>query len=353
MKNFNTKRLKRFIFAHIQLTRFVILGAFFVLIIGSLLFLFKTVSNSVLGEELVAAKNFILPDTQNKRINILLMGVRGESGDGPDLTDTMILVSINTQNKKMALISIPRDIWVDDLKDKVNSAYMYGKQKGGAQTGIILAKSTIEEITGQQIDYGVVVDFSSFKDIVDAIGGVQVNVANSFTDTQYPVAGQENNPCISCRYMTVSFQKGLQTMNGDTALEFVRSRHASGVEGNDIAREARQQLIIDAILKKIVTPQVLTNTSIDEKLFNVLRNNILTDMTLKNAGSVARYIIDAKNNKISYTIPDDLLYTPSNEYLYHNQFFTHAFVFIPNNKKSISGSEDWSDIQKWVSSVLN
>ena len=134
--------------------------------------------------------------------------------------------------------------------------------------GIGFAKTITAEVVGSPIQYGVVVDFSGFKDVIDALGGIQVNVENSFTDNLYPIAGQENDTCggdptFACRYQTITFNSGPQTMNGDTALIFVRSRHAEGDEGTDLAREARQQKVIDAIKSKIMEPKVLLSPKVD------------------------------------------------------------------------------------------
>jgi LCP family protein required for cell wall assembly len=280
------------------------------------------------------------------------LGIGGAGHEGADLTDTMILASVSTKTKKISLISLPRDIWIPQLSDKVNSTYMYGKQKGGVKTGLALAKSTVEEILGTQIDYAVVIDFSGFKDVVDAIGGVTVNIKTSFTDNQYPIAGLENDTCggdptFACRYMTISFEEGVQTMDGERALEFVRSRHAVGPEGNDLAREARQQLVIAAIIKKILTPQIFTNLNIDAQLINIVSKSIITDLKPSEEATLARYIIDARANIKSYTIPDDLLYNPPNEYKYFGPQFTHAFVFIPARSDG-----KWDDVAAWANSVL-
>lgn len=161
--------------------------------------------------------------------------------------------------------------------------------------------------------------------------------------------------------MIVSFKPGVAMMNGETALEFVRSRHATGIEGSDIAREARQQLIINAIVKKAATPHVITNFSIDQKLLQIANSDIKTDLKPGEVATLARYLINAKVNMKSYTIPDELLYNPPNEYKYFNKTFTHFSVFIPNNKVSLAGyngkqsvtaTEDWSDVQSWVKSIL-
>ena len=346
-----------------KLLRVVILSFILILVLIVSIFTYKAIARSIIGTYIGLGRDFVLPvtsriKTNNGRINVLVMGKGGAGHDAPDLTDTMIVASISTISNKMALISIPRDIWIPSLTDKINSAYMYGKQKQANGGGISLAKSIVEEIMGVQIDYGIVLDFNGFKDIIDALHGITIDVKTGFTDTQYPIAGREDDNCngdktFACRYETVTFQTGIQNMDGNTALKFVRSRHASGVEGGDIAREARQQLVISAIIKKVVIPQTLTNLTVDKNLLNIAQKNIETDLKPSEEATLARYIFNARGNLKSYNIPDNLLYNPTNQYKYFNNIFTHAFVFIPNNKQSISGNnKDWSDTQNWVQTVL-
>lgn len=350
-------KIKRRILKHVKIVRFFILSLLLLVVFGVGIFTYRVVSRSVIGTSVGLARNFIFPSTNgmitsDNRINVLILGIGGAGHDAPDLTDTMILASVSTTSKKISLISVPRDIWVPSLKDKINSAYMYGKQKAGVQAGLILAKSTAEDVLGQKIGYAVLIDFSAFKDIVDTLGGITVEVKNGFTDNQYPVVGRENDTCngdptLACRYMTVTFNAGSQQMDGERALQFVRSRHASGTEGSDIARGARQQLVISAIVKKALTTKQLSNLSTDRKLFQVVMDNVETDLKPNEEAILARYLVNARANLKSYTIPDVLLYNPPNEYKYFNNLYTHAFVFIPARPDGT-----WGDVQSWVKTVL-
>lgn len=350
-------KLKRKILSHVKLIRFFILAIILTFVITIGFFTLKAIVKSPVGISIGLARDFIFPSTtkvltNNGRINFLLLGIGGAGHDAPDLTDTMIFASIQTETNKASLISIPRDIWIPDLKDKINSSYMYGKTKAGVKAGIALAKLTTAVILGQPINNAIVIDFSGFKEVVDTLGGIQVNVENGFTDNQYPIAGKENDNCngdktYACRYMTITFNPGLQTMDGEKALEFVRSRHAQGDEGGDIARQKRQQLIIEAIIKKILTPQVIVNIGTDKKLIDIFNKDFITDMNLSEMATLGRFIVNARPNIKTYTIPDSLLFNPPNEYLYHNDLYTHAFVFIPARPDG-----KWDDVQKWVESVL-
>jgi len=279
-------------------------------------------------------------------------GARPE--DSPDLTDTMILVSVSLTKPDLVIVSIPRDLWIPDIRAKINSAYYWGDQttpyfnNSGYPGGKIgFAKTITAEVVGEPIQYGVVIDFSAFKDIVDALGGIQVNVQNSFADNLYPVAGKENDTCggdptLACRYQTVSFNAGSQTMNGDTALEFVRSRHAAGIEGTDIAREARQQLVIDAIKTKIMQPKVFLSPKIDLAMLGVIKKYVETDLNLPTAGILARKALEDDKDIKQYLIPQELLINPPVNAVYDQQS-----VFIPK-----AGNGKWQDINQWFLSVL-
>ena len=156
----------------------------------------------------------------------LLLGVDQSKNqrDTSLLTDTLILVTVN-KNGTVRMVSLPRDLWVDSLKTKVNALYYYGQQTN-PDDGITLLSSVISEITGFPIDYYVLVNMDSVKSVIDAIGGVPVNVERTFEDKLYPREVDLSSKDPSVLYETVRFEKGLQTMDGTTALQFIRSRHS-------------------------------------------------------------------------------------------------------------------------------
>jgi polyisoprenyl-teichoic acid--peptidoglycan teichoic acid transferase len=184
--------------------------------------------------------------SENGRVNILILGKGGKGHAGADLTDTMIFASLSLTNHSITLVSIPRDIWIPEIRAKINSVYHYGNvqlERGG---GLNFAKQVASKVTGQPVDYALAIDFSGFQDIIDTIGGVDVSVDRSFTDTKYPIAGKENDMCggditFACRYKTIHFDKGIIHMDGATALEFARSREGDNGENTDFARSVRQQ----------------------------------------------------------------------------------------------------------------
>lgn len=283
--------------------------------------------------------------SDNGRVNVLIMGKAGENHAGGDLTDTMILASLALNDPKIALISIPRDLWIPEIRAKVNSAYYWGNQRETG--GLDLAKSTVSGVLGQPVHYGIVMDFSGFKDIVDVLGGIEVNVENTFTDPMYPIAGRENDLCagdpeFKCRYESITFTKGTQMMDGATALKFVRSRHAEGTEGTDIAREARQQKVIDAIKNKVLNPVTFLNPKKDTAIWNVVMSSLETDIDSKGGAVLARKAIDGSKSINKYLIPEDLLLNPPISPMYDKQY-----VFIPKK-----GNGKWEEIQLWVKKTL-
>lgn len=271
-----------------------------------------------------------LPKFENS-VSILVLGKGGEGHTAPNLTDTIMLAVLNKQ--KTSVISLPRDIWVSEIRAKLNTAYHYG--------GFKMARDSVTSITAHPINYTVVVDFSLFTDLIDALGGINVDVENSFMDEKYPIAGLENDLCkgdrlYKCRYETLNFSKGLQHMDGGLALKFVRSRNAIGDEGTDLAREKRQQQVISAVKEKVVSKEVLLDMDKLQNLYNVFTSHIETDIDQKTMIKIARFIVESKFNINFLNIPDDILVVSQNDKKYDKQY-----VFVPK-------SGTWKELQEWI-----
>lgn len=131
-------------------------------------------------------------------------------------------------------------------------------------------------------------------------------------------------------------------MDGETALMFVRSRHADGFEGTDTAREARQQKVIDGIKEKIKSPLTFISPKVDFALINIANKYIETDIDSKSTGVIARKVVDASKNISQTLIPQELQTNPPESSLYDGQY-----VFIPR-----IGNGRWEEIRSWVSSLL-
>lgn len=241
------------------------------------------------------------PAEDNAPINVLLLGIGGGTHEGPDLTDTIIVAHIDPKANKVSLITIPRDLWVPEVKAKINSVYADGEEKGKGK-GLILTKAMISKVIGQPIDYGFRIDFGGFVKAVDMVGGLDINVDRTFDDYAYPITGKEDDTCgyssdeiasmsaqiasgsasdtdlFPCRYEHLHFDKGLTHMDGETALKYVRSRHALGVEGTDFARSRRQQKVISAFKQKIFSAQTFLNPIKLVSLYDIFKDSIDTDI---------------------------------------------------------------------------
>lgn len=327
----------------------IALGAFIVrgLLVG-LRFMRTTGLTPTLAAQLVFNDGVRLKSASG-RTNILLLGIGGGGHEGADLTDTMMVVSLS--GKGAAFISVPRDIWSDTLKDRVNSAYHYGEEKsreagsrsaGKQGGGLLLAKVIAEDVVGIPIHYAILVDFSGFKEIIDLVGGIEVNVAAAFTDNDYPIAGKEKETCPGdptnrCVYETVHFDAGRQRMDGESALKYVRSRNAQGDEGSDFARSRRQQEVIVALKDALVHPTGWFSVGRVNQLIGVVDRATDTDMNLGELATVAKRIAGVDNARIQKVSFEDLLYTPPS-YMYGR------YVLIPQ--------EDWDTIHAFMREQL-
>ena len=278
------------------------------------------------------------------RTDILIMGKAGEGHTAPDLTDTIIFVSVSHVDSSVILLSLPRDIWIPSLRAKLNSAYYWGNQKQ-EKGGLILAKSSTEEIVGKPIHYGIIVDFSGFKRIIDVLGGIKVEVQTSFIDEKYPIAGRENDECdgdpdFKCRYESVKFDAGVQSMDGETALKFVRSRNAEGEEGTDLARSARQQKVIAATKDRVLKPDVFLSPKKMLTLWKVTKDSIETDMDPSAVAILARRAVENGQKISSFVLPEEFLLKPPASSLYDN-----LYVFLPRG-------ESWDGLHGWVDCVF-
>lgn len=215
------------------------------------------------------------------RVNILLLGVGGQGHDGPYLTDTIILLSLKPSTGEIGMVSLPRDM-VTKYKDggwyKINQIYSMGRQatneneKASPEQGIAALTQTLKTNFKFSTDYYALITFDAFQKFIDEIGGIAVNVPNSFYDPLFPTDD----------YLTkqVTFEEGLQTMDGEHALTYARSRHGSNNEGSDFARSKRQQLIIRAIKDHLVKFSTLLSPSKLSAIFDLLEDGVETNISV-------------------------------------------------------------------------
>lgn len=321
-----------------------IIALSFVIIIYLIIKSYITFVNKVLNVSII--KTLISKDSlkiYDNQVNILLLGISGENHDGPNLSDSNIVLNYNLKTNQLTTISIPRDLWSPTLQDKINSAYAYGEAKKPGSGGFILAKAEIEGVVGFPIQYAAVIDFQQFKKLIDFLGGINVEVENSFIDKKFPIAGKENDDCngdinYPCRYETISFKKGISFMDGETALKFIRSRNAQGNEGTDFAREKRQQKVIEAVKNKLITLLKKPNIKKYNELYKILDNLIKRDITNQQSAIIAKNIILKGNfHQEKIILNEDFFDNPP---LWDDNYHG-LWVLIPKNK-------DYSVIHQYI-----
>lgn len=298
---------------------------------------------SLISEVRSQSKN---PFEQQDRVTILLLGldeVRNRQ-EGSLLTDTMMLISIN-QSGQITLVSIPRDLWIDELKTKINALYYYG-EINDQTTGVDLIKSVTNEITGIQIDYTILIGLDLVKKFIDALGGIMVNVERSFEDHKFPrddVDLSSDDPDLL--YETISFEAGDQWFDGDTALKFIRSRNSEDLtEGTDIARSLRQQRVIHSLLTTLKSPSLLLKPEVLGKLYFVWSEDIQTDLTDAHIYGLLRNMTSSNLNINAQSIP----ITQEDELgiLYHPPVSKHGqWVYEPVDPS-------WQELQNWFETAF-
>jgi LCP family protein required for cell wall assembly len=215
------------------------------------------------------------------RVNLLVMGYGGTGHDGAYLTDSMVVMSLMPQSHHTTLVSVPRDLWVQipagsGQYHKINYAYVYGSNNGAdAAGGGNVAAQKMSVVTGLDVKYWLTINFVGFRDFINAIGGIDVYVPDAFT-AKYPA---NDDPNVNPNWLHVHFSKGMQHMDGETAIRYARARYVldNPAEGSDFARSARQQIMIKAALTKV--KQINTWPSLFNAL-TALEHAIYTNLSL-------------------------------------------------------------------------
>ena len=300
--------------------------------------IFQTIVKNIPGVD-----NKLKGETDN-RINILLLGMRGENIPGGGLlADTIIVASINPKENKASMISIPRDLYVSNPgwgnKSKINAVYAAGEENGKKQ-GLEDMKKVVGEAVGLPIHYSASINFAGFKQIIDAIGGIEITLDKPFQEavqfneahvcdphvftiptgkfqikvnkrgetTEYPLC---TNPQTECGG-NFSLPAGTQVLNGEKALCYVRSRATS----SDFERAKRQQVVIQLVKDKMLSIGTLADFSKGNALLNALGDNIRTDMEI---WEMQRFYEIYKNmsdtqiyQRVLENSAEGLLYNPTN-----------------------------------------
>lgn len=238
------------------------------------------------------------------RINILLMGIGGPGHEGPNLSDTIMVVSIDPRTKDVAMLSLPRDMYVPIPgygSTKINAAHAYGEAYKYPGGGPALAKVTVSKLLDLPIHYFARVDFSGFKKAVDTVGGVDVAVAKDLHDPLFPCDNEKGG---YCRFDVLA---GLHHLDGTTALRYSRSRETT----SDFDRAARQQQVMLALRQKALDLSTLSNPTKISGLIDVIGSHAKTDLQITEIRKLADIMKDIDPakviSKVLDTAPDGLL----------------------------------------------
>lgn len=284
-------------------------------------------------KHLISSPDRALAGEKDDRINILLLGMGGEGHEGPNLTDTIMVASVKPSTSQVALLSIPRDLIVPvggSGWQKINSVNAFAEIKNPGRGGDA-ARLTLEGLLGLNIPYYVRVDFDGFREVVDAVGGVDIYVERTFTDYTYPTANYG--------VTAVSYKTGWQNMDGDTALKYARSRHGNNGEGGDFSRAKRQQKVINALKDKVLAAKTYRSPSSIANMLAALSGNVTTNLQLGELLRLARMAQDDKL-AVSHKVLDNSPSSPLMDGTYGG-----AYVLVPKN-------DDWGGLRRLATDIF-
>lgn len=296
------------------------------------------------------------------RINILLIGIGGKGHPGGQLADTIQIVSIDPQNKKLAALSLPRDLYIPvagtKTYSKINSIHADGEAKSEGQ-GAVLLKETVSNILDLPIHYYIKLDFSGFKKLINEMGGIDIYVQEGISDPYYPAEDMIG-------YEPFSIKSGKQHMSGDIALKYARSRETT----SDFDRSRRQQEIMMAIKEKTLSAGVLANPAKVSAIMNVLGEHLRTDLQMKEIERLIQLFkeIDTSNiiSKVLDNSADGPLVSYSNGGYYlkpktgnfkevariAHEIFSDPYLVKENARLEVLNGSSTSGIGKEVSDTL-
>jgi LCP family protein required for cell wall assembly len=315
--------------------------------VGVLLLLLLTLVVGVAGvarlnsfSKRVGGKSLLTSEIREKagdsdRFNLLVLGYGGKGHDGQNLTDSILLYSISLDGGPASQISVPRDLWIESpvgsgAYRKVNSAYATALATGSSpRRAAGVAAKSIGAALGVPVHGWLTVDFDGFRDLVDALGGVEVDVQRSFT-ARYP---RNDDPSVDYRWTTVKFQKGKQKMDGETAIRYARARYsANPVEGSDFGRAARQQRLVAAIKARLLSPAGVVRGF---AVAGAVEDDVRTNMSVGDLARIFRRRVD----------PDRNVVLSENNVLVASTSSDGQYILLPQG-------QDWDALRRFVRSSL-
>ncbi|HEX9037274.1 MAG TPA: LCP family protein [Ktedonobacterales bacterium] len=280
------------------------------------------------------------------RVNIAVLGYGGAGHDGAYLSDSIMVISLMPSDHATTMISVPRDLWVQvppgsGQYSKLNTAFQDGMNNGynpgsgrlppGPLAGGEEAAAKVSDITGLNVPYFMSINFQGFREVVNALGGVDINVPVAFT-AQYPI---NDDPQINAGWKTIHFNTGWQHMDGERAIEYARARYVLDPpsEGSDFARSARQQLLIRAIVSRLRSPTAWPGLA---SAMDALQRALYTNLSLTD--------LAAFTLKLDLSHAAHIGLTDSNV-LVDAQSADGQDILLPRN-------DDWIAVRQYIASQL-
>jgi LCP family protein required for cell wall assembly len=246
---------------------------------------------------LLSANRALMPALGDiQPLTLLILGVdRRADESGPSRSDSMILAGMNRETNQAALLSIPRDLWVAIPgvgEQRINTALVFGDDPTDPGAGPRLAVETVQRSLNLAVDRYLVLDFATFERLVDTLDGVEVDVPSPITDSEYPTPDYG--------ITTIHFDPGLQVLDGQQALVYVRTRHSDG----DFNRSQRQQQVIRSMAQRLVEP---ANWPRLPQLYTVLQEGVQTNLSPNDWPAVLQMVqAIAAGNVTTGTLDGDL-----------------------------------------------
>lgn len=275
-------------------------------------------------------------EASDPRFAFLLLGYGGGGHEGGYLTDSIVVAIADPSQKTLTLLSIPRDCWVPLLFDgnsavynKVNTAYAFARDSSlyrnrlprytGDQGAGNFASDTVSRLLGIPISNYLSLDFAGFREMIDAVGGIDVYVPNSFS-AQYPVA---DNPAIDPRWKIVRFTQGVEHMDGERAIQYARARQVidNPSESGDFARSRRQRIIMEAFKTRLLDPGGLIHVP---QLIAIAAQHVDTNYAIPDVGQFSQFALDWKDVKTYQTA------LTIGNYLAEGTGPGGAYILVPN-----------------------
>jgi LCP family protein required for cell wall assembly len=288
------------------------------------------------------------PFFAGQKVNFLILGLdhRDDELERTLLTDTIIFASFDLKKSRLKLIPLPRDLWIESLKTKVNALYYYGEiDKNSDGPDFLIDQLSL--ILDQPIRYWLVLDYQNMAELIDTMGGVDVSIKEGFTDNRYPNPRYRGaSDSGQTPYLTVSFQAGPTHLDGERALEFVRSRMStSREEGNDLARSSRQLQLFNGLVNRLKSRSTLLDPQKLGKLYRFWREKMSTNLSDEDLLAILLSLSPRRRLQIEQaSIP--ATYEREGAILVNPPISKHGqWVWEPE-------SGDWSEVQRFVKKFL-